>query len=235
MNTLLILKSALKQAQKHPSLITAKFYKTGPGDYAEHDQFIGVAVPDLRKIAKTYSALSLEDIQTLIESPINEERLLALFILVNRYRNGNEQARETIYQFYLNHLQHINNWNLVDASAHLIIGAHLLHANKAILLKLARSKIMWERRIAIVSTWYFIRHHAFEHTLKIADILLYDEHDLIHKAVGWMLREMGKRDQPVLINFLKKNSLKMPRTMLRYAIEKLSNEERRIYLLAKHK
>lgn len=225
-NTLLELKTVLEKSRKNSPELAARFFKTGSGEYAEHDQFIGVPIPALRKIAKTYNDLPLTSIKKLIQSPINEERLLALLIMVKRYK----VEPLTIYPFYIKHIRYINNWNLVDASAHLIIGAHLLNDDKSILLDFAKSKVLWERRIAIVATWYFIRHHEFSTTVKIAKILLKDEHDLIHKAVGWMLREMGKRDQSILINFLNKHQQKMPRTMLRYAIEKLSKTEKLTYL-----
>ena len=229
MDTLIALKTTLQKSRKNSPSAAAKFFKTGRGEYAEHDQFIGVPVPALRKIAKIYNALPLSSIKKLMQSPINEERLLALFILVKRYQT----QPLTTYQFYLKNIKHINNWNLVDASAHLIIGAQLLNDDKSTLLNLARSKVLWERRIAIIATWYFIRHHEFNTTLKIAKILLKDEHDLIHKAVGWMLREMGKRDQSILLDFLDGNQHKMPRTMLRYAIEKLPENERLKYLSSK--
>lgn len=208
---------------------TRMFFKTGKGEYAEHDQFIGVKTAVLRSIAKEFHTLTTSDIQTLIESPINEKRMLALFILVNQYQKGSLD-KEVCYQFYIKNLAHINNWNLVDASAHWIVGAHLMYDDKELLLKLANSDSMWERRVAIVSTWYFIRHDSMEWTVKLAELLRHDRHDLIHKAVGWMLREAGKRDQKILIEFLDKYANTMPRTMLRYSIEKLSAEQRKIYM-----
>ena len=207
------------------------FFKTGPGEYAEGDEFIGVAVPNLRKIAKSFATLSLEEITCLITSKINEERLLALIILVNQYQKAPPFKQEELYQFYRDNLHHVNNWNLVDASAHLILGAQLEAKNKDILLTLAKSEIMWERRIAIVATWAFIRKNELDWTFKIATILLQDSHDLIHKAVGWMLREAGKRDEAKLVDFLEHNAQKMPRTMLRYAIEKFPPPQRKLYLL----
>lgn len=211
----------------------ARFFKTGRGGYAEVDQFIGVAVPQIRATAKAFIHLSLLEIQELLTSPINEERLLALLILVLQYKKGRENIKEKIYQFYLDNLQYVNNWNLVDSSAHWIVGAHLEKKNKDILLKLAQSSILWERRVAIVATWYFIRQNDLTWTLQVAHMLLEDGHDLIHKAVGWMLREAGKRDGAVLVNFLDEHAAKMPRTMLRYAIEKLSVEQKKAYLLKK--
>lgn len=224
------IRSQLLQLKKFTENDAKRFFKTGPGQYSAHDKFLGISVPVLRKIAKEYYLLPINDIQKLITSKFNEERLLALFILINRYQK-NTHEKEAIYDFYLKNIKRVNNWNLVDASAHYIIGAHLSSKSKTILIDLAQSKNMWERRIAIVSTWYFIRENNFAYTIKISKILLNDEHDLIHKAVGWMLREMGKRDQYCLINFLEKNANKMPRTMLRYAIEKFHKDTRRKYLL----
>ena len=228
MTNLIQITSMLELAARSPST-TSRFFKTGAGDYSEHDQFIGVSNPVLRSIAKEFNTLSIPEIQTLIESPINEKRMLALFILVDQYQKG-PMDKETCYQFYLKNLAHINNWNLVDASAHWIVGAHLMHGDKKPLLTLAKSDIIWERRVAIVATWYFIRHDSLDWTIKLAELLRHDWHDLIHKAVGWMLREAGKRDHQVLIEFLERYSHTMPRTMLRYSIEKLSAEQRKIYM-----
>lgn len=208
----------------------AVFFKTGVGHYAEHDQFIGVSVPKLRLIAKRYPNLEFNPLKKLFKSPINEERLLALIILVNQYKNSNQDYQNAIYEFYIDNLKYVNNWNLVDASAHFIIGAHLNDKNKEYLLQLSQSDILWERRIAIVATWYFIRNNNLNPTFKIAKKLLRDEHDLIHKAVGWMLREAGKRDQTQLISFLDQYSSVMPRTMLRYSIERLPESVRKGYL-----
>ena len=209
--------------------VTSRFFKTGVGEYAEHEEFIGVKTAELRSIAKECCTLSFPEIQTLIESPINEKRMLALFILVNQYQKG-PLDKESCYQFYIKNLAYINNWNLVDASAHWIVGAHLMYGNKSLLLKLAHSDVMWERRVAIVATWYFIRHDSLEWTIKLAEVLRHDRHDLIHKAVGWMLREAGKRNHEVLIGFLEQYANTMPRTMLRYSIEKLSIEQRKSYM-----
>ncbi len=221
-------KSAAPLAAANP-----RFFKTGPGDYAEHDRFMGVTVPVLRKLAKTFEALSLPDIKQLLQSCFNEERQLALFMLVNRYKQGNRTEKTRIYNFYLKHLAYVNNWNLVDASAHLIMGAELFTKNnkdKVLLKTLSLSENLWERRVSIVSTWAFIQNNDFQWTLKIAKQLLKDSHDLIHKAVGWMLREVGKKDTQVLITFLDQHASKMPRTMLRYAIEHFSADERKMYL-----
>ena len=229
-NQLKQIRSILQSYADNSTCAPAIFFKTGPGQYSEHDKFIGVSVPNLRKIGKEFRDLPMDQIQSLLESPVNEERFLALILLVENYAKGNEAQKEIVFQHYLNNLKHVNNWNLVDASAHLIVGAHLSKKDKSLLLKLAKSQVMWERRVAIVSTWYFIRQNEHEWTVQIAELLLKDSHDLIHKAVGWMLREAGKKDQQVLIKFLEKHSKQMPRTMLRYAIEKFSEEERRNYL-----
>lgn len=209
------------------------FFKTEAGHYAEHDQFLGVTVPMLRKVAKDFQDLAFEDIQILINSPFNEERFFALVILVSQYQKGNSAIKEEIYQFYMKNLKQVNNWNLVDASAHLILGAHLLKSNKDILFTLARSNSLWERRIAIVSTWYFIRNNDLEWTFELGKLLLKDTHDLIHKAVGWMLREAGKRNQEALIKFLDHHASHMPRTMLRYSMEKFPESQRKTYLMRK--
>lgn len=209
------------------------FFKTAPGEYAAHDKFLGITVPALRKISKEFSELSLSEIETLLASSFNEERLLALLILVNRYQKANRELKEECYQFYLNNLKSVNNWNLVDLSAHLIVGAHLHKAEKDILFELSSRESLWERRVAIVSTWYFIRQNEHEWTIRLAKILLNDKHDLIHKAVGWMLREVGKKDLQVLVGFLADHANLMPRTMLRYAIEKFPEEQRKAYMQTK--
>lgn len=209
----------------------AIFFKTGAGQYAQGDEFIGVTVPNLRKIAKIFIFLPLDDLEILLKSKINEERLLSLIILTQQYKNSDIATKTNIYQFYMNNLNNINNWNLVDSSAHLILGVHIFDKDRSVLTKLAMSKNLWERRISIVSTWYFIRQNNLETTFEIAELLLKDQHDLIHKAVGWMLREAGKRDLHALINFLDQHAPIMPRTMLRYAIEKFQEEQRKNYLL----
>lgn len=221
-----------EQISISPDRATA-YFKTGVGHYAESDVFIGVRVPNVRKIAKSFSDLVLDDIQSLIESRINEERLLALIILTHQYKSANPHDKEELYKFYLKNLQHVNNWNLVDSSAHLIIGAHLWNKDRSSLLTLAKSEVLWERRISIVSTWYFIRKNDIEWTFKIARIMLNDAHDLIHKAVGWMLREAGEKNSNELTKFLDQNAAVMPRTMLRYSIEKFPEEQRKNYLLQK--
>ncbi len=231
MNKLKNIRSLLCDAAHMSQEKCTAFYKTGVGEYAEHDKFIGVNVPTIRKIATEFLHLTCKEIQNLIESPFNEERLVALFILIHWHRGADGAAKEKLYLFYMRNLKWVNNWNLVDASAHWIIGAHLLKADKSILLTLAKSDVMWERRISIVSTWYFIRHSDLEWTFTISEMLLNDQHDLIHKAVGWMLREAGKQDPDRLIAFLDQHACRMPRTMLRYSIEKFPEHQRKSYLM----
>ena len=223
----------LLQDNATPKSNNKTFFKTDAGQYAEKDEFIGISVPKLRMIAKEFKDLPTDDIAKLMASKFNEERFLALIILTEQYKKSDAQAKEELYQFYLMHLQYVNNWNLVDASAHLIVGAHLLHKDKELLVDLAQSKNLWERRVAIVATWYFIRNNYLEWTFKLATILLADTQDLIHKAVGWMLREAGKKNETELIAFLDTHATDMPRTMLRYSIEKLPEDIRKSYLLKK--
>lgn len=206
-----------------------RFFKTGPGEYAEGDKFLGVKVPPIRAIAKREGVLPLGQIRTLLKSAWHEERMLALFLLIQRYqKNPGEQAR--VYALYMAHTRYINNWDLVDCSAPQIVGAFLESRSKAPLRALAASSSLWERRIAIIATFHFIRHGRYQPTLSIARRLLRDDADLIHKAVGWMLREVGNRDLAVEEAFLRKTYRKMPRTMLRYAIEKFTPSKRRAYL-----
>jgi 3-methyladenine DNA glycosylase AlkD len=214
--------------------ILQRFFKTGPGQYGEADIFIGVMVPQSRKVAKKFSQLPLAEVRTLLYSRIHEERLVALLILAWRYRYSasSTSEKEEIVKFYLDNINQVNNWDLVDLSAPNILGAHLLADNRGrrvLLYKLAESDNVWERRIAIVATHYFIRNGDFSDTLKIVEILLQDSHDLIHKAAGWMLREVGKRDAAAEEAFLEKYYNVMPRTMLRYAIERLPESKRRRY------
>lgn len=207
-----------------------KFFKTGPGQYGEGDQFIGVVVPNQRKIAKKYKNLPLAEIQKLIISPIHEHRLTSLFILVHQFQKGDGNKQKEIYEFYLKNKHQVNNWDLVDSSAHKIVGAYLLNKDRSILYELAHSHNLWDRRIAMISCFAFTDQEDFEDALAIADILVNDEHDLIHKAVGWVLREVGKKDQRVEEEFLMKHYKTMPRTMLRYAIEKFTRQKRDFYL-----
>jgi 3-methyladenine DNA glycosylase AlkD len=209
------------------------FFKTGPGEYGEGDRFLGIKVPELRKLAKEYQAIPLTETTQLLQSPIHEERLLALLILVRAFANGDERFKETIYHLYLDNTQYINNWDLVDLSAVYIVGAFLMEKSKKPLYALAKSNSLWERRIAIIATFYFIKDGELTESMKIARMLLSDKEDLIHKAVGWMLREVGKRHLATEERFLKEHYKKMPRTMLRYAIEKFPEPKRQRYLKGK--
>lgn len=199
-----------------------RFFKTASGQYAQHDQFLGIRVPDLRKIAKIYQDADLSVIKELMESKYNEERFVGLLILVHKYSKADVNLQTIIFQFYLDNRAFVNNWNLVDMSAYKIVGHYLQDKDRSILEKLAKSNNLWDRRISIVATLHFIRNFDLSSTFKVAKILLNDKQDLIHKAVGWMLREAGKKDLDSLINFLQNNFTKIPKTTLRYAIEKLS-------------
>lgn len=216
----------------HPdrARISQSFFKTGPGEYGEGDRFIGLTVPQVRKLAKRCRQLSLQETKQLLRSPIHEERLLALLILVGAFAKADEAGRQHIYEIYLQSTRHINNWDLVDSSAPQIIGAFLWARSKTPLRVLARSDSLWERRIAILATFYFIKHGKFAPSLAIARQLLGDREDLIHKAAGWMLREVGKRDLATEEKFLRRHYRQMPRTMLRYAIERLPEARRQCYL-----
>jgi 3-methyladenine DNA glycosylase AlkD len=207
-----------------------RFFKTGPGEYGEGDKFLGLTVPEMRSAARKYRDLDDQSVIELLHSPWHEERLIALLLLVDRYDRGDQSRRKVIHRAYLANARQINNWDLVDMSASQIVGSHLDAREISLLERLARSKNIWKRRIAIVSTLYFIRRNDFLPTLRIAAMLLGDSHDLIHKAAGWMLREVGKRDRPVLDKFLTKHHRRMPRTMLRYAIERHPETIRKRYL-----
>ena len=211
--------------------ILAGFFKTGKGEYGEGDIFIGVTVPETRKVAQRFSDPSLADIAKLIRSGIHEERLLALLILVHKFEKGNSRSQKHIFDFYLKHTKYINNWDLVDLTAPKIVGTYLMHRPRNVLYKLARSDSIWERRIGILATYTFLKVGEFKDTLAISRILLNDPHDLIHKAVGWMLREVGKQSQTAEEQFLKKHYKTMPRTMLRYAIERFPKRLRGAYLI----
>lgn len=208
----------------------AGYFKTGPGDYGEGDIFIGIRVPVLRQAAKQYRNLPVPEITKLLRSKIHEERLLALMVLVARFEKGDSLARKEIYDLYLANTEFVNNWDLVDSSAPGIVGAYLVDRSRAPLKKLAKSKSLWERRIAIIATQHFNRLGQIEEAITISRLLLKDKHDLIHKAVGWMLREVGVKDRDALAQFLLEHSKTMPRTMLRYAIEHFSAEERKRWL-----
>jgi len=220
-----------KLANPEKARILEKFFKTQKGEYAEGDKFLGVIVPEQRKLVKKYSSLlSLEEIQELLNTKIHEYRLTALLILVKQYQKADEKIKKQIFDFYLKNTRNINNWDLVDLSSRDIIGNYLLDKDKSLLYQVANSRDLWEKRIAIISTFEFIRKNQFDDTINISEILLKDKHDLIHKAVGWMLREVGKRNQEILESFLKKHHKTMPRTMLRYAIEKFPENKRKAFL-----
>ncbi len=221
----------------------ASFFKSGKGEYAEGDQFVGVSVPDVRKVVANHLEASLADIEELLQSPLHEVRLTGLFILVDQMEQTEKRSwskthtlketeaiRRKIYEFYLSHTAAVNNWDLVDGSAPYIVGSYLIDKDRKPLYHLAHSKNLWEQRIAIVSTYAFIRKGDTADTYAIATLLLHHPHDLIHKAVGWMLREAGKRDLAGLTFFLDQHAAEMPRTMLRYSLEKLSTEKRKHYM-----
>ena len=208
------------------------FFKTGPGQYGEGDVFLGIRVPTIRSVAKEFPDAGLNPAVELLHSPFHEERLLALLLLMRYFAAGDDHARQSAYQAYLDNTQWINNWDLVDISAPHVVGAHLAGQARAPLYQLVCSPVLWERRIAMVATLHFIRHNDFDDTLQLAEHLLNDKEDLMHKASGWMLREVGKRDQKRLEKFLDRHCGSMPRTMLRYAIERFPETLRQAYLRA---
>jgi 3-methyladenine DNA glycosylase AlkD len=227
-----LIKDLQRLTNKEKAEILQRFFKTGKGEYAEGDIFLGITVPEQRKLAKNYFGMSLTDLQKLLNSKIHEYRLTALFILIIQYEKGNEKQKEKIFNFYLNNTKNINNWDLVDLSAPKILGNYLSN-NKSkikILDKLSKSNSLWEKRISILATYSFIKNNNFEYTLKLSKLFLKEKHDLMHKAVGWMLREIGKKDVKKLEEFLNIYSKEMPRTMLRYAIEKFDESKRKYYL-----
>jgi 3-methyladenine DNA glycosylase AlkD len=234
MDTLADLKRALAEyGNPKQADILSRFFKTGPGEYGEGDVFIGVKVPQIRTVARQYRALPLSAMQDLLSSSIHEERLCAVLLLVHMFEHGDAKARRAVYRFYIAHTDRINNWDLVDLSAPNIVGAYLLETKDsgAVLVKFAKSRNVWQRRIAILSTFAFIRAGRHVPTFNIARMLVKDEHDLIHKAVGWMLREVGKRiGQEAEEDFLQRYYRSMPRTMLRYAIERFPKKLYRAYL-----
>lgn len=217
-------------ADKEKAQVLQRFFKTGPGEYGEGDLFLGIKVPQLRKLAKEYEGIALKEAKQLLRSSIHEQRLLALLILIRKFSKGDVGARKRIYELYLRNTQYINNWDLVDVSAEHVVGAYLMERNKEQLYRLAKSDSLWERRISILSTFHYVKHNEFSETLKISKMLLSDEEDLIHKAVGWMLREVGKRHLSTEEKFLRAHYKMMPRTMLRYAIERFPEPKRQRYL-----
>ncbi len=218
------------EANPEKAKVLAGFFKTGPGQYGEGDVFLGITVPQIRALARQFGDIAQEDIRTLLTSPLHEERLLALLILKEHFATGTTRIRKDIFNFYIRHTEFINNWDLVDLTAPAIVGAWCADTSRSILYRMVRSPDIWSRRIAIVATFYFIRQDDFGDTMNLAEILLSDRHDLMHKAAGWMLREVGKRDRTRLEKFLRAHYKKMPRTMLRYAIEKFPEKKRRAYL-----
>jgi 3-methyladenine DNA glycosylase AlkD len=244
-------KELKKLANPKKAKLLMRFFKTGKGEYGEGDIFLGIMVPQQREVVKKFRALPLSEIQKLLKSKFHEERLVGVLILVEQHqslchsgpRAGIQKkqlldpgsrpgmTREAIFSFYLKNAKRINNWDLVDLSAPKIVGAYLFDKNRGIIYKLAKSKNLWERRIAVLATFWFIREKDFKDAIRLAEILLTDKHDLMHKAVGWMLREIGKRNEKILRQFLNKHVRKMPRMMLRYAIERLPEKDRQHYLL----
>jgi 3-methyladenine DNA glycosylase AlkD len=220
-------------ASPERATVSQRFFKTGPGEYGAGDRFLGIAVPVLRQLARQNSGLPLSEVLSLLRSRWHEERLLALFIMTRQYAHGTTEQRKTIYREYLRHTAYINNWDLVDSSAEHIVGAHVADGDRSVLMRLARSNDLWERRIAMLATFWFIKRHEFDEALRIARVLVDDSHGLIQKAVGWMLREMGKRDRDAAERFLREHAHRMPRTMLRYAIERFPPRLRRRYLGAR--
>ncbi len=222
-----------KLGSREKAAIAQRFFKTGPGEYGEGDVFLGVRAPEMRKLAREFQDLPLPEVRKLLRSEIHEERSLALLILVRIYPRGDAKEQKRLYEFYMDHLRFVNNWDLVDLSAEHVVGAFLRDRSRKPLYRLARSKNLWERRVSVLATFHYIKRNEFSETLKIAKILLSDEEDLIHKAVGWMLREVGKRDPAVEEEFLKEHYRTMPRTMLRYAIERFPEPKRQQYLKGK--
>ncbi len=228
MSATAIQKELRKHARKEKVAIYQNFFKTGPGQYGEGDVFIAVAVPDQRRVAKKYKDISLKQIEILLNSKVHEDRLTAVFILVDKYTKADN--KKEIADFYVKNRRQINNWDLVDSSAHKILGEYLKDKDRKLLYKFARSKNLWERRIAIIATFAYIKDNDFKDALKLAEILVHDDHDLIHKAVGWVLREIGNKNLAAEEKFLKKHYKTMPRTMLRYAIEKFPEKKRKYYM-----
>jgi 3-methyladenine DNA glycosylase AlkD len=227
-----IIESLKTLANPEKAIFLPKFFKTGPGQYGEGDKFLGVIVPEQRQVAKhNWKFVNMEDLEMLIQNPFHEVRLTAIFMLVEKYQKSKTQSDKELYvEFYLKQRTFVNNWDLVDSSAHLILGDYLFDKDRSILYDLAKSGILWDQRIAIMSTFYFIRKKDFSDTLKISEILLHHPHDLIHKAVGWMIREVGNRDFDTANQFLLKHYQSMPRTMLRYAIEKFDVDTKAFFM-----
>ncbi|MEK6856405.1 MAG: DNA alkylation repair protein [Nanoarchaeota archaeon] len=225
-----IIQELQSKANSEKSKIYQKFFKTGKGDYGEGDVFIGLTVPEQRSLAKKYVDLQLSEVKILLSNKIHEYRLTAFCILVYKFEKADEEEKKEIIDFYLKNIEWANNWDLIDCIADKLLGRYLLDKDKSVLYSFAKSNNLWKKRIAIISTFEFIKNNNFEDTLKISEILLEDKHDLIHKAVGWMLREVGKRNLKIEEDYLKKHYKNMPRTMLRYAIERLDRDKREFYM-----
>lgn len=230
MTAAFVLNELLSVANPEKARFLQRFFKTGPGQYAEGDVFLGLVVPLTRSIARNCKATPLPELQILIESEYHEARLCALLIVVEQFKKAPEAQREELYAFYLRNACRINNWDLVDVTCPHIVGAYLLDKDRSVLYKLAASDNLWEQRIAMVSTIAFIRNREYTDTLALAERLMTHRHDLMHKAVGWMLREVGKKDRETLSDFLERNATRLPRTALRYAIEHYPEEQRQYFL-----
>lgn len=229
--TAAVMRQALRsRANKEIAKHSSRFFKTGKGDYGEGDRFHGVRVPVVRSLVKKFRDAPQRSVLALLKSNWHEERMLAVLLLVEQYKRGTQEEKKATFDAYLAHRSYVNNWDLVDSSAHLIIGPQLETAPRQLLREFAVAESLWDRRIAMMATYHFIRQHEFVDALEIAKLLRDDEHDLIHKIVGWMLREIGNRDRPTEEKFLKQHYQKMPRTMLRYAIEKFPESRRKAYL-----
>lgn len=233
MTATFILDELLSVANPEKAALLQRFFKTGPGQYAEGDVFLGLVVPLTRSIAKANKTTPLEELQKLIESPYHEARLCALLIVTERFKKAPLEEQQKLYDFYLANTSRINNWDLVDLTCPHVVGAYLLEKDRSPLYALARSNQLWEQRIAIVSTVAFIRRREYDDTLALAEYFLNHPHDLIHKAVGWMLREVGKKDRDTLTAFLERQAVRLPRTTLRYAIEHYPEDQRRYFLTKK--
>lgn len=225
-----ILKELFELADPERASHSQRFFKTSKGEYGAGDVFLGIRVPQIRGVAKRYKAATRQDILDLLRSKYHEVRLAALILLVNLFARANDSERKQIYEAYLANMAYINNWDLVDSSALQIVGHYLFDKDRSHLETLAKSEDLWERRVAIIASYYFIRQYEFEDTLKLSEMLLHDEEDLIHKAVGWMLREVGNKSRQTEESFLSEHYHTMPRTMLRYAIEKFPVERCQAYL-----
>ncbi len=207
-----------------------RFFKSGPGEYGEGDKFLGITVPNQRKVARKFKNMELDEVQKLLQNKYHEARLTAVMLLVYKVEKANEHVFEEVVQFYLKNLRYVNNWDIVDSSCHQILGRFLFNKERDLLYELAQSENLWEKRIAMITCYHFIKRDDFKDALKIAELLLNDDHDLIHKAVGWMLREIGNRNLDLETQFLDQHFKNMPRTMLRYAIEKFDEPLRKHYL-----